>query len=83
MGEEGESEDEDSEDGFASQEPPRALERPLAVLLRCNKRAVVEGGMVAIDIWRDEKALGWDQYRERLFSRVFDIPGNHRECLRG
>ena len=33
--------------------------------------------VVLIDIWRDDRLLGWNHYRKGFVSRVLDIPGNH------
>jgi len=53
------------------------LTPPPAILLRARERVPVEGGMVLIDVWREDRLLGWDHYRRKFVSRVLDIPGNH------
>lgn len=55
----------------------RALTPPPAVLLRAQEKVPVEGGMVLIDVWRDDRLLGWNHYRQKFISHVLDIPGNH------
>jgi thioesterase domain-containing protein len=56
----------------------RELTPPPAILLRAQEKVPVEGGMVLVDIWRDDhRLLGWNHYRNKFISRVLDIPGNH------
>jgi thioesterase domain-containing protein len=76
QGEEDEDEDEDEDDDYGTA-VSRATKPPPAVLLRARGKVPVEGGMVAIDIWRKEAVIGWDHYRKDFFSKVLDIPGHH------
>ncbi len=50
---------------------------PPAMLLRSQDAVPVEGGILAVDLYREDRRLGWDNYRKGLFSRIVDIPGHH------
>ncbi|EFX00411.1 thioesterase [Grosmannia clavigera kw1407] len=57
---------------------PAATRPPPVVLLRSlSPVPVPEGGLLFVDLYRHERHLGWDNYRQDLFCRVIDIPGNH------
>lgn len=51
---------------------------PSSILLRAMERVPVGADEVSfVDTAREERALGWDDYREDLFVDIVDIPGNH------
>lgn len=57
---------------------PAASRPPPAVLLRSlSPVPAPDDGLLFVDLYRYERHLGWDNYRQDLFCRVIDIPGNH------
>jgi thioesterase domain-containing protein len=56
----------------------RELKPPPVWLLRAEEPVpVLEEGVSRVDLWRQDRYLGWDQYREGMIVRVDDIPGHH------
>jgi len=50
---------------------------PPAVLLRSREKVPAPDGILGVDIYRGERTVGWDNYREGIFCRIIDIPGHH------
>ncbi|CAK7269785.1 hypothetical protein SEPCBS119000_003747 [Sporothrix epigloea] len=51
---------------------------PRSVLVRCRDAVPAPGdGLLFVDIYRKEQRLGWDNYREDVFSQVLETPGHH------
>lgn len=55
---------------------------PPTILLRCNEYVPVSksktpGAVSRVDIARDCRTLGWDEYNPDLVQYVLDIPGHH------
>ncbi|KAK4114846.1 alpha/beta-hydrolase [Canariomyces notabilis] len=50
---------------------------PKVILLRAMEAVPAEGGIAMVDTHRDDRLLGWGQYREDLITTVMDIPGHH------
>ncbi|KAK0720329.1 Alpha/Beta hydrolase protein [Lasiosphaeris hirsuta] len=51
---------------------------PPVILLRAEEAVPVNGdGVSRVDGYRDDRLLGWGNYRPDLITDVFDIPGHH------
>ncbi|KLU85239.1 hypothetical protein MAPG_04267 [Magnaporthiopsis poae ATCC 64411] len=63
----------------AAARSPLLLLPPPAILLRAQETVPMEEGedVARVDLARDDRRLGWDQYRPGLFRDVVDIPGHH------
>lgn len=51
---------------------------PPAILLRATQAVPVEPEQVSlVDTVRNDRTLGWDEYRKGFFKEIVDIPGHH------
>ena len=50
---------------------------PTTILLRSKESVPIAEGMLAVDIHRNDRFLGWNKYRKDLFHRITNIPGHH------
>lgn len=51
---------------------------PPTILLRAREAVPVEQGEVnLVDAARSDRALGWNDYSEKFFEEIVDIPGHH------
>lgn len=51
---------------------------PPVILLRAKETVPVESGAVSfVDYVRDDRSLGWDEYRKGFLTQIIDIPGHH------
>lgn len=52
--------------------------RPRTIMLRAKAYIPTEGeGISKLDLYREDKNLGWDQYDKTMFHKVLDIEGHH------
>lgn len=53
--------------------------RPRMIMLRAKEYVpMAEGaGIAGLDLRREDKSLGWDEYDEHMFLEVVDVEGNH------
>ncbi|KJZ68279.1 hypothetical protein HIM_12331 [Hirsutella minnesotensis 3608] len=52
--------------------------RPKMILLRAKERVPgPDPDLSLVDLHRDDKMLGWDQYSSDVFEEVIDVEGNH------
>ncbi|KAK5995968.1 putative thioesterase BOA10-like protein [Cladobotryum mycophilum] len=52
--------------------------RPKAILLRATQNMpTVSGGVVSLDMDREDKMLGWAEYDKDMFEQVIDVAGHH------
>ncbi|KAH8879581.1 alpha/beta-hydrolase [Thozetella sp. PMI_491] len=58
---------------------PRTWRRrpPPAILLRATETVPLAGRTSRVDLARDDRLLGWGNYRDDLIAKVVDIPGHH------
>lgn len=71
---------EEEEDGmYDPVMPGRDLRPPPVWLLRAVEPVPVldDEGVSRVDTYREERHLGWDDYREGLIVKVEDVPGHH------
>ncbi|KAK5999256.1 putative thioesterase gloN [Cladobotryum mycophilum] len=58
--------------------PSSSTTRPATVLLRASEVAPAPAGtMCRVDLHRDDRDLGWQEFERHFFNRVVDIPGHH------
>ncbi|KAF7563609.1 hypothetical protein G7046_g522 [Stylonectria norvegica] len=52
--------------------------RPRTVLLRATQPVPTKAeGVNVVDVYRENKRLGWDQYDKDMFAEVVDVEGHH------
>ncbi|KAH8909155.1 alpha/beta-hydrolase [Coniochaeta sp. PMI_546] len=70
---------EDGDEAYEPVMPGKDLRPPPVWLLRAREPVPVleEGGISRVDTYRNERYLGWDQYKEGFVVKVEDIPGHH------
>lgn len=58
--------------------PSPKIECPRTILLRARDNVPADPGEVSfVDVTRQSRTLGWDQYRDDLVEEIVDIPGHH------
>lgn len=73
---------EDDNDGNPDSSSPPPPPPPLTILLRCDEYVPVSrsknpDAISKVDIVRDRRLLGWDEYAPNLVQCVLNVPGHH------